>query len=128
MVGTISQAYVVDKVCELDQCASFIKAPPLGIRLTWKTPQDTPHIASPNASNDNDVEKKGMKIIKAIQPMKNIIVGRQPKRSCAQAFTSKPASCPTSAEFDRPDCQLGVINLAPGFAGLGTPKRFWNCS
>lgn len=49
--------------------------------LTWKTPQETPHMASPKAKTGREGAKTGMKIMTAIQLMKNIIVGRQPKRS-----------------------------------------------
>jgi hypothetical protein len=50
-------------------------------RFTWKTPHDTPHIASPNARTDKDGAKNGIKIITAIHAIKNIIVGRQPNLS-----------------------------------------------
>jgi len=34
----------------------------------------------------------GMKIMTVIHARKNIMVGRQPKRSCVQALTRRPAS------------------------------------
>lgn len=83
-------------------------------------------MASPQARIGRDGVNTGMKIITAIHAMKNIIVCRQPKRSWAQALTSKPASCPTSAELDKPDCHEGEMTLWPCVASK-LPKRSWNC-
>ena len=85
-------------------------------------------MASPNANTDKEGVKKGIKMTSAIHTMKNIIVFRLPNRSCAHAFRSRPANCPTTAELDRPDCQLGVITFLPGEPGTGVPKFAWNCS
>jgi hypothetical protein len=49
--------------------------------LTWKTPHETPHIASPHAKMDKDGAKTGMKIMTAIHVIKIIMVGRQPSLS-----------------------------------------------
>ena len=73
--------------------------------LTWKTPHETPHIASPNANTDKDGAKTGIKIIMAIQTIKTIMVGRQPNLSWVYELTKSPASWPTRAELLRPDCQ-----------------------
>jgi hypothetical protein len=68
-------------------------------------------MASPHARIERDGAKTGMKIMTAIHAMKNIMVGRQPKRSCVQALTSRPASWPTSDELDRPDCHEAEMTL-----------------
>jgi hypothetical protein len=49
-------------------------------------------MASPKASTDKDGAKKGMKIATVSQAMKNIMVGRHPKRSCAHMLIQRPAS------------------------------------
>lgn len=70
-------------------------------------------MASPQAKIERDGAKTGMKIMQAIHAMKNIIVCRHPKRSWAQALTRRPASWPTSAELDKPDCHEGEMMLWP---------------
>ena len=85
----------------------------VGLGHTWKTPQGMPHIASPKAKTFKDGEKNGIKITTASQAMNAIIVGRQPNRSWVYKLIIKPASCPTRAEFDRPDCHDAVIILCP---------------
>lgn len=50
-------------------------------------------------------------MVTAIHAMKNIIVGRQPYRSWQIAFRTRPASCPTTAEFESPDCHSAGINF-----------------
>jgi hypothetical protein len=94
-----------------------------GVLYTWKTPHDTPHIASPHANTASDGAKTGMKIMTVIQTIKNIIVGRHPNRSCVYALTSSPTSWPTSAAFDNPACHAAVITFSP-VAGAYTPNRF----
>lgn len=64
-----------------------------------------------------------MKITAAIKTMKNIMVGRHPNLSCVYALIINPASCPTNAAFDRPDCHAAEITFAPD-VGSYTPKRF----
>lgn len=81
---------------------------------------------SPQARIDSDGAKTGMKIAAAIQTMKNIKVGRHPKRSWEYALTRSPPSCPTSDEFDNPDCHDAGIDFSPVF-GLAIPKRSLNC-
>jgi len=46
-----------------------------------------------------------------------------PKRSCVYELTISPASCPTSAELDKPDCHDGGISFLPGSP---MPNLFWN--
>lgn len=95
-------------------------------RRTWKTPHETPHIASPKAKTGSDGAKTGIKIITVIHAMKIIMVIRQPNRSWQYAFTNSPASWPTTDELDRPDCQAGLMRLVPD-ASSNKPNRFWNC-
>lgn len=85
-------------------------------------------MTSPKAKTPREGEKKGMKIAQTIQTMKNIMVLRQPKRSCAHVLINRPVSWPTRAELERPDCHDGVMPYVPGLEGTGVPKRRWNCS
>jgi hypothetical protein len=79
-VGTTSEAYVVERVWQrLHQLGyTFLEAK---LRHTWKTPHETPHIASPQARTGKEGANTGMKIITAIHAMKAIMVARHPKRS-----------------------------------------------
>ena len=92
---------------------------------TWNTPQETPHIASPNARTGREGANTGIKIITVIQAMKNIIVGRHPKRSCAYMLMMRPNSWPTTEELERPDCQEAGIEYFC-VAESYTPNRSWN--
>lgn len=88
-------------------------------------PHETPHIASPNASTDNDGAKKTMKTAQNIQPIQNMNVRRHPKRSWQKPLIIKPASWPTSAELLRPDCHSGGMSFSP-VAGSVVPKVLRN--
>src|ERR1700742_1004945 len=72
-----------------------------------------------------DGAKTAMKMTMAIQAMKNMYVGRQPKRSWANELMTRPASSPTRAEFARPDCHAAVICFCPLF-GSTDPNRSLN--
>jgi len=93
----------------------------LGLRAsslahTWKTPQATPHMASPKARTGREGAKKGIKMAIVIHAMKNIMVGRHPNLSWLYELNARPNSSPTTAEFAKPDCHGAVISfeLVPG--------------
>lgn len=83
-------------------------------------------MASPQARTGRDGAKQGMAIMTAIQAMKNIMVFLAPNLSWHHAFTTNPASWPTSAELDRPDCHAGVMSFS-SVPGSYSPKRSLNC-
>jgi hypothetical protein len=82
-------------------------------------------MASPNARSGREVAKTGPKMVMHIQARKNIMVGRQPNRSCVQPLMKRPTSWPTTEELDRPDCQdASRVSGTCTFATIGLDNTF----